>query len=122
MKIQKEWAEMVADKIRGYHTHKSTGLVGITFRGDWVMHNNGFLVRTSFGEWSVSQHEIDTRSEDLEKRVANIAEFTNHTAMVGVDGEKLFLVNWYETEWEARKVANLFERKKIWDCNEKRYV
>lgn len=119
---------MVADKIRGYYFHSASDLVAITFRGDWVMHNNGFLVRTSATTWDALPDELNSRSETLEAKITNIAEFCSGASLIGVkkstlaDKLVISIVQWYETEKEARHIAEFRDQKKIWDCKEKRFV
>ena len=122
MKIQKEWAEMVADKIRGYHIHGATGLVCVSFRGDWVMHENGYLVRSSISTWDIPGAGISNRAEVLESLITDIAQFSGDDSFIGINKGKISLVRWHEDEASARTSISYTGGKKIWDCKEKRYI
>ena len=122
MRLLPEHTEMVADKIRGYHIHNASGLVGITFYGDWLMHQNGFLARTSVGEWDVLPEYVDLRDEGLEAVIKNISLFATRESYIGLNKNKLYLIQWFETEKDARRAAGYVDRKKIWDCKEKKWM
>lgn len=126
MKISKEHLEMTADKVRGYFFNSAEGLVAITFKGDWVMNQNGFLVRTSTEFWNIPAVSIETRSEELEQKIGNIIQFCNKDSLLGIkkatDGITMRIVHWFETEFEARTVADARDQKRIWDCKEKKYI
>lgn len=122
MKILKEWAEMVADKIRGYHIHKASGLVCVSFRGDWVMHENGYIARTSAVQWDLPSESVSSRSEDLEKLVTNIASFSSSDSLIGISKDKIYLVKWFESERQARITAEYINKKKVWNCKSKKWI
>lgn len=113
---------MVADKIRGYHIHKATGLVAITFYGDWVIHNDGYLARTSQGEWDFLPEYVDERDMGLEKIIKNISLFATRESFIGVSNSKIYLAQWYDNEKDARTAASYVNKKKIWNCKEKQWV
>ena len=126
MKVNKDHVEMVADKIRGYHFHNADGLVAITFRGDWVMHNTGWLLNMSSQVWTIPDDELNSRSETLEKKITDIAKYCEDGYFVGVDrrttGVRMTIQRWFEEEKEARKMAVIIGRRKLWDCKNKQYV
>lgn len=119
---------MVADKVRGYFYHKAADLVTVSFKGDWVMHESGFLVQTSTVSWEVAKEELLTRAESLEEKLTNIVTFCNKDSLLGIRAAKddsvllLRIVHWFETEFEARTIADARNQNKIWDCKLKKYV
>lgn len=126
MRLNPDKLEMVCDKIRGYAIHNADKWVCVNFKGSWVMSKNGFYVQTSTTNWPVSNEILLSRSEELEQLVTNIVNFCDGSAMIGIrkgeESVRLCITHWFETEFEARTIAEARMQNKIYDCIKKEMI
>lgn len=119
--MMKDWVEMISDKIRAYYQHEMEGLKTISLRGDWVDYDSGFLARVSIGEWNATSEEVHKWNETLDQKIKDLTKFAEGNPMIGVS-KKIYLVDWYQTEKEAKRIASYVGKTKVWNCKTKKWV